>query len=539
MSRRHRLVPLILALVVGVLALGSCSEDSDHMSADGGGPATTIVDPVSDPTNPMDVSDSLDIYVAALDDESVSRVEVWAWLENREEADLVGSLAEPLLPEEVPDSVQVPGGYACYYKNWATRQIRNGTVVRLYAWAYDNDGHATRSDLVVVRVLNKGGNLYPPSPQIVVTPRSGKVDQFFSFDASGTRDSVDTAENILVRWDFDGNGTFEIDWNQGAVASTIQQFKYPKAGEYHAKVEAKNTYVPNETGTAAVTVTVTQGDRPLNPPERSNYVLVPAGTYSVGTPDTLSGDSDERPIHSVTFTSGYYIEKTEVSNRLYLRFLGEAMSGQDPLVRRENNLLVYKVNVVDPVEPESLPQPIVDLTYSAMFFDPDSGRIVCDPQDRTLPVTGVTWHGARFYAEYFGMRLPTEHEWEIAAKGSNSGFIYPWGTTIAPRQANYLDANIRELVPIRTYTEQDMRGPFEIYELSGNAAEWVRDWYGSYSSGEVANPEGPFSGTLKVIRGGSFYSSASGVRVTARSAILPATGSREIGFRTAFTDPGR
>jgi formylglycine-generating enzyme required for sulfatase activity len=84
-----------------------------------------------------------------------------------------------------------------------------------------------------------------------------------------------------------------------------------------------------------------------------------------------------------------------------------------------------------------------------------------------------------------------------------------------------------------------MIGPFEVYQLSGNAAEWVKDWYGSYSSEEVTNPEGPFTGSLKVLRGGSFFSSSAGVRVTARTATLPEIASREIGFRTAFTDQAR
>jgi formylglycine-generating enzyme required for sulfatase activity len=111
--------------------------------------------------------------------------------------------------------------------------------------------------------------------------------------------------------------------------------------------------------------------------------------------------------------------------------------------------------------------------------------------------------------------------------------------TISPSQANYLDSGIRTLVPVRTYTAPGMVGPFEVYELSGNVAEWVRDWYGDYPSNSVTNPEGPFGGTRKLLRGGSFYSSASGVRITSRAAIEPATGSREIGFRTAYTDPSR
>ncbi len=115
-------------------------------------------------------------------------------------------------------------------------------------------------------------------------------------------------------------------------------------------------------------------------------------------------------------------------------------------------------------------------------------------------------------------------------------WIYPWGTTITTDQANYLDSGFRAARPIGSYPSAT--SPFGLLDLSGNAAEWVKDWYDVYPSGALINPEGPFEQVDekgRVIRGGSFLRSASGVRVTARAAGAPDLTSDQVGFRTAYT----
>jgi formylglycine-generating enzyme required for sulfatase activity len=239
-------------------------------------------------------------------------------------------------------------------------------------------------------------------------------------------------------------------------------------------------------------------------------------------------------------TADFFIRRTEVPNRLYLQFLREEMSGDLLRVRRIGNQIWFYPNLVEPVEDDSLPQKILDTTISAIFVDGDTLGV--SPEDRDLPVVGVSWYGAKAYAERYGLRLPTEHEWEIAAKGELSTYLYPWGMTITPDQANYNDpANpFRGLRPIGSYPAAT--SPFGLLDLCGNAKEWVSDWYGLYLPGQQSNPGGPIEpigefGAIRVLRGGSYLNTAAGVRVTAREAAEPTSLSEQIGFRTAYTAP--
>jgi formylglycine-generating enzyme required for sulfatase activity len=166
--------------------------------------------------------------------------------------------------------------------------------------------------------------------------------------------------------------------------------------------------------------------------------------------------------------------------------------------------------------------------------------VVVDPVDADLPTVGVNWFGAKAYAEHFGMRLPTEHEWEIAAKGNLVDYVYPWGMTIEQVQANYNGLGNNPpppgvLLPIGSYPAWPSE-PFGLLDVCGNVKEWTKDWYGPYEEGQVVNPPGPIFGTLRVVRGGSYLTTAAGVRVTAREATDPTITSSQIGFRTAFTD---
>jgi formylglycine-generating enzyme required for sulfatase activity len=217
-------------------------------------------------------------------------------------------------------------------------------------------------------------------------------------------------------------------------------------------------------------------------------------------------------------------------------FLRKEMEGSAPRVRYEDNNIWYYPDRVDPVEPDSIARKIVDLPVSALYWDPDSTAVVVDPADAELPVVGVNWFGAKAYAEHFGMRLPTEHEWEIAAKADSVEFLYPWGTTIARTQANYnsLQSPPGRVLPIDSYS--DWPSPFGLLNVCGNVKEWTKDWYGPYEEGQVVNPPGPIFGTLRVVRGGSFLTTAAGVRSTAREATDPSVTSSQVGFRTAFTD---
>jgi formylglycine-generating enzyme required for sulfatase activity len=409
--------------------------------------------------------------------------------------------------------------------------------VRVYAFALDPAGNSARTSVSIVRVLNASGDLNPPDPVILIDPSSGIAGQVFTFDASETRDDDPNAA-IFVSWDFDGDGTWDADT---VSAHTPVQHVYSRAAVYNVKIQAWNDYLPNRVGTAQRGLQVTnQGGIP-NPPEPGNMILVPAGTYRVGAanPDDPLANEDEYPLHRTRVTSAFYIERTEVTNRLFLRYLRTAMSGDDPPVRREGTILRFFPNRTEPVEEDSLPVVMVDLARSTIYYDPDGDSMAVLPENRNLPVVGVSWHGAKAYAEGYGLRLPTEHEWEIAARGDSVSFQYPWGTTITPERANYSDPSRPHLLlPVGSFSA--WTSPFGLLDQAGNAKEWIKDWYGPYpipgnENDIFNNPEGPLLGSLRVIRGGSYLSTTAGLRVTGREAGLPETTSEQIGFRTAYT----
>ena len=530
-------LPVFLA-VTGATIISSCSEeDVTAIEEDTSSPETHMIYPSPTASELMDVSDSLDIYVGAKDNIEVTRVELWSKSDTQENASLIEVLEDPLPADQIPDSLRPADDTPVYRARWVTREILNGTIISLYSRAVDEADNMTRSDPVQVRILNEGGNLSPPRPQITAQPTTGTVETFFTFDAAGTQDDIDSPEQILVRWDFDGDGVWEHNWDEELPATAPVTFKYQSAAQYRVVVEARNTYLSTQSGTATLLVEVTNKGGDPNPLEPGNMILIPAGTYHVGAADSVGSNMNEHPLHEVRITASYYIEKTEVPNKHYIRFLRTAMASDPPLVRRDGTHLILNRDFVEPVEPDSVPVVCVDFNESALFYDPDGDSVAVLPEERDLPMVGVSWYGAKAYAEWRGLRLPTEHEWEIAAKADSVGFTYPWGTTINADQANYnADPGApKALKPRGSYP--DARSPFGLLDMSGNAAEWVKDWFDDYPANQVTNPEGPVTGEVKVIRGGSYLRSFSEVRVTTRQGDDPTGTSVEIGFRTAYTAP--
>jgi len=225
----------------------------------------------------------------------------------------------------------------------------------------------------------------------------------------------------------------------------------------------------------------TEEDTTLN-----RRIPIAAGTFEMGSPDSV-GEDDERPQHTVT-VSPFLMQEHEVTNREYRR------------------------------------------------FDPSHGR--GEPDD--FPVVDVSWFKAVAYAAWLGGSLPTEAQWEFAARGE-AGRTYPWGNEPEPdnacQRANWSGCSEVGLKSVKAGRDSG-RTLERVYDLAGNAWEWSRDWYDPYDSAAAKDPLGPSTGTSRVLRGGSFYNVAQLLRGAFRSKSRPEDGLDLIGFRVVWSVAG-
>jgi len=238
----------------------------------------------------------------------------------------------------------------------------------------------------------------------------------------------------------------------------------------------------------------------------NDWVLVPAGEFEMGAEGTPA-DPDEAPKHKV-FLDAFYIGKYEVTNRQYHTFVKSAFYPP----------------------PENL-----DPKYSLW-----RGETMLDGIGE-LPVINVSWDDAVAFCKWSGGRLPTEAEWEKAARGTD-GRTYPWGNDpVTGNRTNYSIENVTFWEGPATLAKKDQydygRSPYGAYEMAGNVWEWVQDWYDEnyYKNSPSKNPTGPSpsSGKERVIRGGSWQSNPVTVRSSNRSKQDPIDRRVYIGIRCA------
>lgn len=310
-------------------------------------------------------------------------------------------------------------------------------------------------------------------------------------------------------------------------------------------------------------------------------VWIPGGEFSMGAADPLGNDAntvgmnataDSRPVHRV-YVDGFFMDKVEVTNRQFARFVkatgyvtvaertprAEDFPGAPP-----EALVAGSMVFSSPAEPVPLDNALRWWSYvkGANWrhpFGPDSSIVGRE----SFPVVHVAYEDAIAYAKWAGKRLPTEAEWEFAARGGLAGKIYPWGNEFRS-QGKYL-ANTHQGHFPDNDSAADQRGgigpvaqypanAYGLYDMAGNVWEWTSDWYrASYyaelvSAGGVAhNPQGPASSLdpaepnqpKRVHRGGSFLCTdqyCSRYMVGARGKGEVSTGTNHLGFRLVKSD---
>jgi len=244
---------------------------------------------------------------------------------------------------------------------------------------------------------------------------------------------------------------------------------------------------------AIETSSPTAGPPPTEAPAPAGMVFVPAGPFEMGID---FGDNSERPMHTVTLDA-FWIGGTEVTNATYEMCVNAGACTSPGYIGSYDRSSYYG---------------------NSLFAD--------------YPVIFVSWYDAKAYCEWAGKRLPTEAEWEKAARGTD-GRTFPWGN--APPDANLLnfDMTVGDTTEVGEYPGG--ASPYGALDMAGNVWEWVSDWYGEtyYSSSPSENPPGPSSGSLRVLRGGSFNLPGNDALAANRVRFGPTDSDSIVGFRCA------
>lgn len=233
--------------------------------------------------------------------------------------------------------------------------------------------------------------------------------------------------------------------------------------------------------------------RGISPKDGMQMILIPKGTFTMGG----GTENDERFKHDV-FIDAFWIDQTEVTIDMYTKCVESGVCTPP----QGNNFISRE-----------------------HYFN--------DPSFSDYPVIQIDWFQADIYCKWAGRRLPTEAEWEKAARGFGEN-IFPWGEVQDCRFANYWGEDgkcVGDVVAVGSYPEGI--SPFSVFDMAGNAYEWVADWYDSeyYMLSPVENPQGPETGTTRVLRGGSFLHLPQMMYTFSRKDLDPSYADVFTGFR--------
>ena len=244
---------------------------------------------------------------------------------------------------------------------------------------------------------------------------------------------------------------------------------------------------------------------------KENMIFIPEGSFTMGFKidnDHDWGDMDEEPVHQVTLSS-YWIDKYEVTSSNFTKFLNENKNEAHRFIEIT---------------------PSVTVQFDDNVYQPRKGL-------ENYPVNRVSWFGADAYCKWKEKRLPTEAEWEKAARGTDQR-IFPWGNEFPDNsrvtfRRKFSEKGFHVMEPVEGM--KNGISPFRVHQMAGNVWEWVSDWFDAtaYQDENRIDPKGPESGISKVLRGGNWYYKAYYMRTTYRFNERPDIFKVWQGFRCA------
>ena len=414
-----------------------------------------------------------------------------------------------------------------------------GVPVQISTKAIDH--YITESQVETIRALMNGQWVSYPNGQLAnFDPGYGymiKAREFFSIIFEGNPisypslikgenlvsfPSQESVASLLSKYRVQGYGIERIGsyngpWGPGWGTATGSKLDAFSTIEMQRAYTVKVTKTGGQTGpseTEAFTNTI--GMR---------FVYIEPGSYTMGSPlDELGRYSDETQRH-VTLTQGYYMQATEVTNQQFVMFL----------------------NDVNQRGPEGEPWFETESEASGSHIQGTTGNFQVESGYEDHPVIKVSWYGATAMAQWLAQkesldyRLPTEAEWEYAARaGSKTAFA---NGEISETGCG-LDANLDEMgwycgnANSSTHpVAQKLANAWGLFDMHGNVYEWCSDWYIEYPDNPVIDPTGPGSGSYRVNRGGSWINNARNCRSAYRFRFTPGLRDYYVGARFAFFGP--